>query len=157
MKNTLNDVEFVIASTGGSLRRLIEDAHNQGIVHYLDFIPDALLPKLYTESHIAVSPSREEAFGLVSLEAQASGTPVIITDLPAFRQSVIDGATGILIKPYSPQTFADTIIKMRDIWLNDRLRYMQMCRAARENAENIAERVVRIYYEKFFKMSGSYN
>jgi len=41
---------------------------------------------------------------------------------------------------------------MRDIWLNDRLRYMQMCRAARENAEKYCwKRVVRIYYEKFFK------
>jgi glycosyltransferase involved in cell wall biosynthesis len=152
VKRTFNDVEFVIVSAGGSLRRLIEDAHNQGIVHYLGFIPDALLPKLYAESHITVFPSREEAFGLVSLEAQASGTPVIATDLPAFRQSVINGVTGILIKPYTPQAFADAIIKMRDIWLNDRLRYMQMCRAARENAEKYCwERIVRIYYEKFFK------
>jgi len=66
------------------------------------------------QNHITVFPSREEAFPLVSLEAQASGTPVITTDLPAFRQSVINGVTGILIKPYSPQIFADAIIKIRD-------------------------------------------
>jgi glycosyltransferase involved in cell wall biosynthesis len=57
--------------------------------------------------------SREDAFPLTSLEAQASGTPVIATDLPAFRQSIIDGLTGILVKPYSLQVFADAILKVK--------------------------------------------
>jgi D-inositol-3-phosphate glycosyltransferase len=99
-----------------------------------------------------VLPSREEAFGLVSLEAQASGTPVIAADLPAFRQSVVDGMTGVLVRPYSSEAFARAIIEMRNMWLNDRQRYEQMCIAARKNAERFCwERVVRAYLQKFLK------
>jgi len=115
-------------------------------------VPDSELPRLYAESHVAVFPSRDEAFGLVSLEAQASRTPVIATDLPAFRQSVIDGITGILVKPYSPQAFANAVIKMRELWLNNRQEYERMSISARKNAERFCwEKVVKIYYEKFFK------
>jgi len=143
--------EFLVASAGGSLKSVVEEAHENGLVEFLGLVPDDELAKLYAESHVAVFPSREEAFGLVSLEAQASGTPVIATDLPAFRQSVVDGVTGVLVRPHSPDAFARAIIKMRDMWLNDRQRYEQMCAAARKNAERFCwERIVKVYYEKLF-------
>jgi hypothetical protein len=41
---------------------------------------------------------------------------------------------------------------MRDMWLNDRQRYEQMCAAARKNGERFCwERIVKVYYEKLFK------
>jgi glycosyltransferase involved in cell wall biosynthesis len=147
-----DDIEFLVVSVGGPLRSLVEEARREGIVEFLDFVPDNELAKLYAESHVAVFPSREEAFGLVSLEAQASGTPVIATDLPAFRQSMVNGMTGVLVRPYSPEAFAKAIIEMRNTWLNNRQRYEQMCIAARKNAERFCwERVVRAYLTKFLK------
>lgn len=154
VKSHYNDIKFVIASAGGPLRGLIEEVQKEGIVKFLGFLSDEDIAKLYAESHVAVFPSRDEAFGLVSLEAQASGTPVIATDIPAFRQSVIDGITGILVRPYSPQAFANAIIKMRELWLNNRQEYERMSISARKNAERFCwEKVVKIYYEKFFKQS----
>ena len=152
VKSIYNDVEFLVASVGGPLKSLAESAHRDGVVRFLGFAPDDELAKLYAESHVVVLPSREETFNLISLESQASGTPVIATDLPAFRQSVINNMTGVLIKPYSPQAFAEAIIKIRSMWLNDRQKYEQMCIATRRNAERFCwERIVKMYYERLFK------
>jgi glycosyltransferase involved in cell wall biosynthesis len=154
VKSMYNNVEFLVVSVGGPLRRLVEEAHKRHIVKLLGFVPDDELAKLYAESHVAIFPSREEAFSLVSLEAQASGTPVIATDLPAFRQQVKNGVTGILVNPYSSQSFAEVIIKIRDIWFNKRQKYESICIAARRNAERFCwERIIKIYYEKLFKPS----
>jgi len=152
VKSIYNDVEFLVASVGGPLKSLAEDAHRDDVIRFLGFVPDDKLAKLYAESHVVVFPSREETFNLISLEAQASGTPVIATDLPAFRQSVINNMTGWLVKPYSPQAFAEAIIKIRSMWLNDRQKYELTCVAARRNAERFCwERVVKIYYKKLFR------
>jgi glycosyltransferase involved in cell wall biosynthesis len=152
IKSVYNDVEFLVASVGGPLKSLAEGAHRDGVIKFLGFVPDDKLAKLYAESHVVVLPSREETFNLISLEAQASGTPVIATDLPAFRQSVINNMTGWLVKPYSPQAFAEAIIKIRSMWLNDRQKYEQTCVVARRNAERYCwERIVKIYYKKLFK------
>jgi D-inositol-3-phosphate glycosyltransferase len=152
IKSVYNDVEFLMASVGGPLKSLAEGAHRDGVIRFLGFVPDDKLAKLYAESHVVVLPSREETFNLISLEAQASGTPVIATDLPAFRQSVINNMTGWLVKPYSPQVFAEAIIKIRSMWLNDRQKYEQTCVVARRNAKRYCwERIVKIYYKKLFK------
>jgi len=154
VKRYYSDVRFVITSSGGPLKSIVEKAHKDGIVEFIGFVPDSELARLYAESHVAVFPSRDDTFPLVSLEAQASGTPVIATDLPAFRQSVIDGITGILVRPYSPQAFANAIIKVRELWLNNRQEYERMSISARRNAERFCwEKIVKIYYEKFFKQS----
>jgi len=152
VKNKYDDVHFSIASVGGPLKSVVEEACKEGVVEFLGFVSDNELRQLYAESHIAVFPSREEAFGLISLEAQASGTPVIATDLPAFKQSVINGVTGILVKPYSSQAFANAIIKVRDMWLNHRQKYVQISEAATKNAERFCwEKVVKIYESLFLK------
>jgi len=66
--------------------------------------------------------------------------------------SVIDGITGILMRPYLFQAFANTIIKVRELWLSNRQKYERMSILARRNAERFCwEGVVKIYYEKFFK------
>ena len=79
VKSHYNDIKFVIASAGGPLRGLIEKAQKEGIIEFLGFLSDEDIAKLYAESHVAVFPSRGEAFGLVSLEAQVPGTPEITT------------------------------------------------------------------------------
>ena len=144
-----NDVEVIIASVGGPLENLVINASKQGIVKYLGFVPDKELRKLYAESHVVLLPSRSDTFPLVQLEAQASGTSVIATDIPAFRQTVIDGVTGFLVKPYTPEAFVEAIMRVRDMWINHRDRYMEMVVNARRNAEQYCwERIVDVLLRK---------
>jgi glycosyltransferase involved in cell wall biosynthesis len=67
--------------------------------------------RIYSDFDLFVLPSREEAFGLVLLEAMASGLPIIASDIPGLRNVVKNNKTGILVKP-SIENFTIAIEKM---------------------------------------------
>jgi glycosyltransferase involved in cell wall biosynthesis len=68
-------------------------------VSFLGKLSPDELPSAYQSSDVLVLPSLSgaEAFGLVALEAQSSGVPVIASDLPGVRTVVADGESGILV------------------------------------------------------------
>ncbi len=68
---------------------------------------------LLRKSHIFVTASSKEGWGLVNLEANACGLPVVAMDLPAFRESVSDNESGYLVK-----TTSEFVAKVSDL-LND--------------------------------------
>ncbi len=70
-------------------------------VTFLGSINDQELPRYYRLADVHVFPStrRAEAYGIVALEAAASGTPTIASKLPGVRTVVLDGVTGLLVEP----------------------------------------------------------
>lgn len=111
-----------------------------GRVEFLGWVADDALPTVYRQADILVLPSldRSEAFGMVLLEAQASGVPVIASDLPGVRTALIPGKTGILVPPNDP-----TQLMFEISWLlNDPVRRALMGRAARAFAEARDWRVI---------------
>ena len=75
------------------------------------------LPAIYRSADALVLPSetRGEAFGVVLLEAMASGKPVIATDLPGVRTVVRNGVDGFLVPPRSPERLARQIRDLAEI------------------------------------------
>ena len=69
--------------------------------------PQHELAQLYRAADVVVMPSSSETFGLVALEAQASGTPVVATDVDGLR-AVVDGG-GTLVSTRNPRAWADAI------------------------------------------------
>jgi len=68
------------------------------------------MPAAYMLADVVVSPSIEpEAFGRVIAEAQAMGRPVIVSDLGAVKETVVDGETGLVVPPADPQALARAI------------------------------------------------
>jgi glycosyltransferase involved in cell wall biosynthesis len=65
---------------------------------WLGFVSGNEKAELLAKSHVVVMPSRRESFGLVCLEAMASGAPVISFDTPGPREYVINGFNGFLVK-----------------------------------------------------------
>lgn len=61
-----------------------------------------LLRRLYAEADVFVMPSRAECFGIATIEAMASGLPVIVGDVGGVRDIVQDGETGWLVRPNLP-------------------------------------------------------
>lgn len=79
-------------SSADDLRRRIADLRLEDSVITPGFVSDETLACLYTAATAAVVPSLAEGFGLPAVEAAACGTPVVLSDLPAHRESLADGA-----------------------------------------------------------------
>lgn len=67
------------------------------------------LADLYRAADVVVVPSRSESFGLVALEAQACGTPVLAADVGGLRTAVANGESGVLVAGHEPGTWARAI------------------------------------------------
>jgi glycosyltransferase involved in cell wall biosynthesis len=104
----------------------LEDAlkakvHRLGIadtVTFLSAVSNSQLPECYRRATIFVAPSvvttqgDQEGLGLVLVEALACECPVVASDLPAIRDVVIDGVTGLCVPERSPAALAKAILNL---------------------------------------------
>lgn len=103
-------VELEISGEGGSresLEKLVRDLKLESTVTIHRETSNAL--SAMREAHIVVQPSRFESFGLVSLEAQATGCAVIASRIGGLVDVVDDKRTGLLVEPGQPQALCDGI------------------------------------------------
>ncbi|NJE55152.1 glycosyltransferase family 4 protein [Thermococcus sp. 21S9] len=104
------DGTLLIAGQGSMLPLLRERAKLLGVadrVRFLGMVEYSKLPLLYRASDVFVLPSLSEAFGIVLLEAMASGTPVIGTRVGGIPE-IIDGC-GLLVPPGNARELANAI------------------------------------------------
>ncbi|WP_188896626.1 D-inositol-3-phosphate glycosyltransferase [Microlunatus endophyticus] len=76
--------------------------------------PRPELFRWYCAANVVGVPSYNESFGLVALEAQACGRPVVATDVGGLRYAVHDGETGLLVAGHDPVLWADALEKLLD-------------------------------------------
>ncbi len=69
-------------------------------------VPQELLVDYYRAADVVLVPSRTESFGLVALEAESCGTPVVASDTGGLRTAVRDGVTGLLVPPDGAEGYA---------------------------------------------------
>ncbi|MGH7665731.1 MAG: glycosyltransferase [Candidatus Dormibacteria bacterium] len=81
-------------------------------VCFLGARPQDHLALLYCLADVVVVPSHTESFGLVALEAQACGTPVVAASVGGLRDVVADGRTGYLVEGHAPSDYADAIARV---------------------------------------------
>ena len=91
--------------------------------YYAGRVSPELLPRYYRSASIFCSPATgQESFGIVLLEAMASGIPVVASDIPGYRNVVTHLKNGILVPPKNPGKLAEAIIELaEDINLKDKL------------------------------------
>jgi D-inositol-3-phosphate glycosyltransferase len=75
-------------------------------------VDHSALPALFRSADLLVSMSPYAPFGMVSLEAMACGTPVVASAVGGHRDTVIDGATGLLVPPGRPSLLAHRIRRL---------------------------------------------
>jgi glycosyltransferase involved in cell wall biosynthesis len=68
-----------------------------------------VLPTYYAAADVCVVPSHYEPFGLVAIEAMASGTPVIASDVGGLQFTVVNEQTGLLVPPQDVEAFSQAI------------------------------------------------
>lgn len=82
--------------------------------YFLGRISDRELPLYYAAADVCVVPSHYEPFGLVAIEAMASGTPVVASNVGGLQFTVVDGETGLLVPPLDTAAFARGIDRLLD-------------------------------------------
>lgn len=110
------DITLLVVGEGGEKERLIQQAKDLGIsdrVKFTGFLEGEDLYRCYADSSAFVLPTREDCFGLVTLEAMCAHLPVISSKYAdGARDLLVDGVTGRIVDPYDAVGFANVINEM---------------------------------------------
>lgn len=150
-----SDVDCSVLIVGGDessrtqVARLRELARHRGIEHRVAFtgaVGHDLLPLYYSAADVCVVPSHYESFGLVAVEAMASGLPVVASRVGGLIGTIKDGETGYLVPWLCPEPFAERIELLLE---NEPLR-RNLGEAARREVsryrwENVAAAILDLY------------
>jgi len=82
------------------------------VVRFAPPIPREDLPNWYRASDLVCVPRYSESFGLVALEAQACGTPVVATAVGGLRTAVADGISGVLVDGHDPRAWSSVLARL---------------------------------------------
>ena len=113
-QHTTKNVKYLIVGGGDYEPKLKRLMYARGLDNRIIFageVPNKELPEYYAACDVFVLPSisRLEAFGIVGLEAMASGKPVIISDIPGVREVIEEGVEGLLVEPMNAEDLAEKI------------------------------------------------
>ena len=113
-------------------------------VDFLDYVPDAELPALFSACDAFVFPSLYEGFGLPPLEAMACGAPVVCSNTSSLPEVVGDAA--VLFDPRDIGEIASAIERVvSDAALRDELRAKGIAQAAKFSWERAARETLAVY------------
>jgi glycosyltransferase involved in cell wall biosynthesis len=150
LRHLPRDTHVAVAGTGPEGPRLAALARSEAVsdrVHLLGHVPDADLPDVLRAADAFVLPSSSEGFGIASVEAMATGVPVIVTPVDGVPDLVSDGRTGLWCEAGNPASIASCVQRLQ---ASPELR-QNLIGAARAlaveryNWDRIAERFARLY------------
>ena len=161
-KLELNEVVDLIVVGGDStsdtiVAELKELARSFGIykqVKFVGSVRQSLLAEFYRAADALIFPSYYESFGLVALEAMASGTPVVASRVGGLPQLIKNGETGYLVPFRCPESFTEKL----EVILSNPILQDAIGASARRDAMdyswgNAAKKLARFY----FSLSGQYS
>jgi len=103
-------LNVVGSSALAPLVRASVPAARRDTIHFAGAVPSRDLAGWYAASDLFVSPAtRNESFGIVLLEAMASGKPIVCSDLPGYRAVCRPRSEGLLVPPGDPEALAAAI------------------------------------------------
>jgi len=128
---------------------LAELASSLGIADVVRFVPpvaQAELADWYAAATLVCVPSYNESFGLVAVEAQAAGTPVVAAAVGGLTTVVRDGRSGYLVEGHDPADYAAVMRRIVDApALRDQLSRGALDQAHRFTWDGTAERTIEVY------------
>ena len=121
----LGNVRFIVAGSGTAEHELRQQARELGLDDhgtFLGWIGDDVLHSLYRIADLTVVPSIYEPFGLVALEAMASGCPCLVADTGGLREVVPNEDVGLRFRSRDPNSLGQMAERLlTDEELRDRL------------------------------------
>ena len=128
--------KFIVAGTldyenpSGINISIIKHWMQKDLINYIGYKKD--IRNTIYQSYIVVLPSYGEGFPKILIEAAACGKPIVTTDVPGCRDSIIPGKTGLLVNKKNAIELAAAILHLID----NKKKYLGMCKNARKFAEN---------------------
>ncbi|MDD5473290.1 MAG: glycosyltransferase family 4 protein [Candidatus Methanoperedens sp.] len=153
VKKEIPRVKLKVGGTGKLLGYYKRKAASMGLgnnVEFLGYVPNEKIPWCYRNCNLFVLPSisaSQEGFGIVLLEALASGRPVVTTEIVGMAEDIKKHNTGLVVKPMDTKALADAIIGV----MQDKKGVERMGTNGRELVETkyswmeIAKSIERIY------------
>ena len=131
------------------IESIVDDLGMRDFTIFPGRLGDDVLPTYYAAADVCVVPSHYEPFGLVAIEAMASATPVVASDVGGLQFTVVPEQTGLLAPPKDDVAFAAAIdrILSNPTWRN------QLGQAARKRVETkfswdgVASQLSELYTE----------
>lgn len=146
-----SDIHLYFAGEGetmATVKDFVTKNNLDGRVHFLGNIYD--IPSLYSSSRCAVLSTRHEGLPLSVIEAMASGTPVIATDVPGVTEII--GDAGLLVPESDPLALANAILKtIDDSPQRDALITAGLKRASMYDITTTANRYISLYNNLILK------
>jgi glycogen(starch) synthase len=140
---------FLVAGSGTHEAELHRQAEELGLMEhgtFLGWIGDDVLHSLYRIADLTVVPSIYEPFGLVALEAMASGCPCIVADTGGLREVVVHEEGGLRFRADDPAALAEVAIRvLSDDELGRRLVADAYEHVRRFDWGDVAEQTVAVY------------
>jgi len=139
VQNGRPDLLLVIGGAGPLERSLKEQARRCGVedfVRFAGYIPDEDLPSYYQMADLFILPTTElEGFGLVTVEALASGLPVVATPVGGTREILTKLGSDYLFDNSTPQSIANGILNALNGWATNQAAYKNVSETCRKVAE----------------------
>lgn len=115
IRAAIPNVHYLLVGTGADrsrIEQLIDRWQVRSSVTLAGFVSDAELPNHYSLCDLFAMPSQHEGFGIVFLEAIASGKPTLGGDRDGAVDALCDGELGVLVNPTDIDAIAQTIIQI---------------------------------------------
>jgi glycosyltransferase involved in cell wall biosynthesis len=129
--------------TAASLRALAEQLGCAPRVRFTGFVPDARRDEIVATLDCLVMASVREGWGMVVSEAGRFGVPSVAYDVDGLRDAIVDGSTGLLVRPQTPPALAEAIERVvSDRELHDRLGSAAAAYVERFSKDAFQERMV---------------
>lgn len=149
LRSELPNMKLHLVGGGTMLSYFQHLVENRGICRYVVFhgrVPDVMVPIYYKSADFCVFPSRHEPFGIVALEAMASGIPIIASNIGGLGEIITNGQDGLLFKPGDADALSKAILALnKDSDLRRKLSQTALKTVERYSWEVVAEEYASLY------------
>ncbi len=143
----LGEASQDFAGYEADLHRLVDQLRLAGHVHFLPGQDREDLARIMRHAAVMLVPSHSETFGLVALEASASGTPVLAAAAGGLTEAVCHNQTGLLVPSHDPRDWSTELTRLlRDEPLRRRMGATGRQRAMDMTWRHVAERTLNQYH-----------
>lgn len=142
-----SDVTLWVASDGPETEALRARTEGDVRIQWLGRISDEdKVDRLSRASAFCAPSLRGESFGIVLIEAMASGAPVVSTDIDGYRNVATDGVNALLVEPGNAHTLASALARvLTDTRLAEQFRENGLVRARQFSMDALADHYVDLY------------